>query len=82
MKRGKTDNKFIAKKQIKPQELKKIRIKLKNKVYNRLISKHDSERRTYNNKIIDNLILNKNTHMSVEFRDCMILNFTDEFLKR
>lgn len=82
MKRGKTDNKFIAKKQIKPQELKKIRIKLKNKVYNRLIAKHDSERRTYNNKIIDNLILNKNTHMSVEFKDCMILDFTDEFLKR
>ena len=82
MKRGKTDTKIATKKVIKPQELRKIKIKLKSKVYSRLLNKHDSDNTAYTNKIIDNLIFNKNTHMAVEFRDCMILDFTDEFLKR
>jgi len=82
MKRGKTDIKLSTKKYIKPAELKKLRTKLKTKVYNRLVAKHDSDNSFYNNKLIDNLIFNKNTHVAVEFRDCMILDYTDEFLKR
>ena len=82
MKRGKTDIKLTTKKSLKPQELKKIKIKLKSKVYNRLALKHNSSCDVFSEKLLDSLIYNKNTHLSVAFRDNMIMDFTEEFLKR
>jgi hypothetical protein len=64
------------------KELKKAITKLKTNVYKRLTYKHNSNKNTYITKVVDNLIFNKNTHMASEFRDCMMLDFTDEFLKR
>jgi len=85
MKKGKTDIKLrLPTKRViyKPEEIKKMVMKLKTKVYKRLVNKHDSDKNVYNNKVIDNLIFNKNTHLSVKFRDNTMLDFTDEFLKR
>ena len=56
--------------------------KLKSRVYTRLIKKHNNDISVYNTKVIDNLIYNKNTHLSVQFRDAVMLQFNDEFLKR
>jgi len=82
MKRGKTDIRLSTRKTLKPQDLKKMIVKLKTKVYNRVINKHNCDKSLYQSKAIDNLIFNKNTHLSVKYRDDMMLDFTDEFLKR
>jgi len=82
MKKGRTDPKMNSKKVIKPTELKKIRLKLKTQCYNKLANKHNTTQISYNNKVVDSLIFNKNTHMSIVFKESMILDFGDEFLKR
>ncbi len=82
MKRGKTDSKIATKKTLKPEDLKRMKNKLKTRVYHRLLAKHNTSKSSYNDKVIDSLIFNKNTHFAVTFKDCMIIDFTDEFLKR
>jgi hypothetical protein len=83
MKKGKTqDTKQIFKKQLKPSEPPKSKIQLKLHVYRRLTLKHNSSYKTYTNKTLDSLIFNKNTHSSVAFKDQIMFDFLDEFLKR
>ena len=83
MKKGKTDVRLTTKKPpMKPQELYKSRVNLKSKIYKRLINKHSTSKSTISEKLIDTLVYNKNTHATVGFRDCIILDITEEFLKR
>ncbi len=83
MKKSKTqDSKLTAKKPIKQLEPKQPKINLKIHVFRRLTRKHNSNHKTYNNKVLDSLIFNKTTHLSVSFKDRVILEFMDEFLKR
>jgi hypothetical protein len=51
-------------------------------VYTRLKFKHNTNEKTYSNKIIENLILNKNTNFAIRFKDRIIYEYQDEFLKR
>jgi hypothetical protein len=47
-----------------------------------LIRRHSSSLADYNDIIIDNLIYNKNCHLVSVFKDYMITDYIDEFLKR
>jgi hypothetical protein len=47
-----------------------------------LIRRHSCTVADYNDNIVDNLIYNKNCHMVSVFKDYMITDYIDEFLKR
>jgi hypothetical protein len=49
---------------------------------NRLSEKYSSNRDYYNVKIINDLIYNENTHVVSIFKDYLILDDINEFLKR
>ena len=61
---------------------------LENKIMKMLSLKYNSHCKnknkqfTYNNIILENIILNKNCHIVAVFKDYMILDYIDEFLKR
>jgi hypothetical protein len=48
----------------------------------RLIHKHNCRERTYNKQVINNLIYTKNCHIVCQFKDDLIFNCPEEFLKR
>ena len=59
--------------------------KIESKCQSYLIKKYGSHchyKYTYSYQIIDNLIFNRNTHLVTRFKDNMISDFIDEFLKR
>jgi len=60
----------------------KSKLQLKFHIYRRLTLKHNSNYKTCTNKTLDALIFNKNTHLSVAFKDEIMFEFQDEFLKR
>ncbi len=68
----------------KPEDIlpQKPKNELENHIFNRLRRKHNSKYNTYINKITDNLCFNKNTHLAVAFKDEIMYDFYDEFLKR
>jgi hypothetical protein len=47
-----------------------------------LIRRYSTTNADYNDNVIDNLIYNKNCHMVSVFKDYMIIDYIDEFLKR
>ena len=56
--------------------------KLLNSIQKGLIIHHDSITSTYNDMIMESLIYNKNCHIVSIFKDFMIVDYIDEFLKR
>lgn len=83
MKKSKTqEGKLVLKKHPSKTEPPKSILKLKTHIYRRLTLKHNSNYKTYTNKTLDALIFNKNTHISVAFKDDIMFEFLDEFLKR
>jgi hypothetical protein len=53
-----------------------------NAIQNGLISKYSCKEDDYDNMILDSLLYNKNTHVVSVFKNYMILDYIDEFLKR
>jgi hypothetical protein len=51
-------------------------------VQKNLIRRYSPTNADYNDIIVDNLIYNKNCHMVSTFKDYMIIDYVDEFLKR
>ena len=51
-------------------------------ISNKLSNKYSSNRDYYNVKIINDLIYNENTHVVSIFKDYLILDDINEFLKR
>jgi len=83
MKKSKSlEARLVIKKQPLKTEPPQSRTKLKIHIYRRLTLKHNSNYKTYTNKMLDCLIFNKNTHASVAFKDNIMFEFLDEFLKR
>jgi hypothetical protein len=82
MKKSRAEPKQILKKPTKPVDIKKLRMKIKSHIYNKLVVNHNTSQENYSNKVIDTLIFNKNTHLSIAFKESMLLDFGDEFLKR
>ena len=52
--------------------------------YKRILKKYGSKNyyQNYNNLILDNLLYNRNSHLVSVFKDYMIWDYIDEFLKR
>ena len=67
---------------MKPNDLKKLKLKVKSHFYNKLKTTHNCSNETYNSKIIESLIFNKNTHLAIVFKENTLFDFGDEFLKR
>jgi hypothetical protein len=83
MKKSKTQEiRMAVAKPSKHIEIPKSKLKLKTHIFRRLTLKHNSSSRTHINKTLDCLIFSKNTHLSVGFKDDVMFNFQDEFLKR
>ena len=63
----------------------KILRKLENKIMHKFSKKYNSHCNSkfkYNELILQNLLYNKNSHLVSKFKDYMIYDFVDEFLKR
>jgi hypothetical protein len=60
-------------------EIRKIAMKA---VSYEITSNHNTTYDEYNDVIVDSLICNKNCHIVAKFKDYMIFDFIDEFLKR
>jgi hypothetical protein len=69
-------------KPIKQLDHPKSKLQIKTHIFKRLTLKHNSSSRTITNKTLDCLIFSKNTHLSVGFKDDIMYNYQDEFLKR
>lgn len=77
------DNKSIPKKNAKSLDYPtKSKIALKKHIFRRLCLKHNSNQKAIVNKTLDTLIFNKNTHIAVAFKDEILFEYGDEFLKR
>lgn len=48
----------------------------------RMITKHNTSKNSYNSFILENLIYNKNCHLVSVFKEAMIMDYLEEFLKR
>ena len=71
------------------QKLKKIKpflsfIQCEKYTYKRILKKYGAKNyyQNYNNLILDNLLYNRNSHLVSVFKDYMIWDYIDEFLKR
>jgi hypothetical protein len=75
-------NNFKNQRGLSQKEIVKQKNRLKSKIFTRLKIKHNSRNNNYNSILIESLIFNKNTHYTANYKDGIILDFTDEYLKR
>lgn len=70
------------KKVIVHQDAPRPKPQLCSQVFKRLRKKHNTNTKIHNNMIIDSLVYNKNTHLAIEFKDEILYEYKDEYLKR
>ena len=68
----------LARKKINPLP----KVFLLKHIRSRLSEAHNSNANTYSDNILENLIYNKNCHLVSVFKESMILDYLEEFLKR
>ena len=73
---------FEAQLRIKGRTKRELRGNFINGISNILAYKYSATDKIYNGTIIESLICNKNCHAVAIFKDYMILDYIDEFLKR
>jgi hypothetical protein len=74
---------LLASKKIKDKEkVPNINKKLHTALNKTLYNKYLSRKSDYDSNVVDNLIYNKNCHIVSIFKEYMILDYTDEFLRR
>ena len=77
---GKERHSFQIK--IKGNNLRDVRKMAMRGIANKVAFKYNSTTEDFNGEIVESLICNKNSHVVAIFKDYMIYDFVDEFLKR
>ena len=76
------ENNNSFKLRIKGNNLRDVRKMAMRGIANQISNRYNSTLEEFNETIVDSLICNKNCHVVAIFKDYMIYDFVDEFLKR